>query len=513
MSGAHRSGAIGDDASAILGVDAVLFDIGGTLVTEAAPGTAVRDLVPELRPDVADCLRRVAGYHRLGAVTDTAVMDEATVRALLAQTGIDGFLEVVVTSRDVGAAKPDPRGILEACDRLGVAPDRTLFVGDRDIDRDAAANAGAAFVAVDRGLDDAIARARSARTGPFSDAAAAVTPFDDGAARGARARHAQLTKPVGSLGRLEDLGCALAGITRRCPPPVPARPVVAVFAGDHGVAAAGVTPWSQEVTALMVSNFARGGAAINAIARQVGAAVEIIDVGVASDLTALDVILHHKIRAGTDDLTTGPAMTTADARAALDVGATVAFDLVARGHDLLVTGEMGIGNTTPSAALIAAFTRAEPGRVTGRGTGIDDAMLFHKTMVVADAAARAGSYLDPVSILAELGGLEIAALAGFIVAGAAADVPVIIDGVIACAALLAAEALVPGVRMGCLAGHRSSEPGATVALAQLDLEPLLDLDLRLGEGTGACLAVPIVQAAARILGDMTTFDDLGIRTS
>lgn len=501
-----------DDGSAIEGVEAILFDVGGTLVAEAAPGTAVRDLVPELRPGALACLRSLAVNHRLGAVTDTAVMDEATVRALLARVGLADLLEVIVTSHDVGAAKPDPRGIHEACRRLAVAPERVLFVGDRSVDRDAAGNAGAAFVAVDRGLDDAIARARSARVGPFRVAAAEVTPFDDDAAGAARARHAQLTKPVGSLGRLEDLGCTLAGITRRCPPPIPVRPVVAVFAGDHGAVASGVTPWPQDVTALMVSNFVAGGAAINAVARQVGAAVEVVDVGVAADLTALDGVLHRKVRPGTNDLATGPALTTGDARAALDVGATVAADLVARGHDLLVTGEMGIGSTTASAALVATFTRSDPGSVTGRGTGIDDDMLAHKTKVVSNAVARAMAYLDPVSVLAELGGLEIAALAGFIVGGAAAEVPVVVDGVIACAALLAADALVPGVRRGCVAGHRSSEPGATVALSHLDLEPLLELDLRLGEGTGACLAVPIVQAAARVLTEMATFDDLGIPT-
>jgi nicotinate-nucleotide--dimethylbenzimidazole phosphoribosyltransferase len=260
----------------------------------------------------------------------------------------------------------------------------------------------------------------------------------------------------------------------------------------------------------MVKNFVAGGAAINAIARQVGAAVEIVDVGVATDLTELDTVRHHKVRPGTDDLTTGPAMTTEDVRAALGVGATVASDLVARGHDLLVTGEMGIGNTTPSAALIAALAHADPARVTGRGTGIDDAMLAHKRAIVTDAVARAARYADPVSVVAELGGLEIAALAGFVVGGVAAHVPVIVDGVIACAALLVADALVPGVGAGCIAGHRSSEPGATVALAHLGLEPLLDLDLRLGEGTGACLAVPVVQAAARVLNDMASFDDLGI---
>jgi nicotinate-nucleotide--dimethylbenzimidazole phosphoribosyltransferase len=269
-----------------------------------------------------------------------------------------------------------------------------------------------------------------------------------------------------------------------------------------------VTPWPQDITTAMVVNFARGGAAINVLARQVGADVEVVDVGIASDVRHLDGVRHHKIRPGTDDLTIGPAMTTADALAALDVGAGVADSLIARGHDLLVTGEMGIGNTTPSAALISVLASTTPMAATGRGTGIDDDMLAHKVKVIANATARAEHYLDPTSVLAEVGGLEIGALAGFVVAGAAHRVPVLIDGVIACAALLLADALVPGVADYCISGHRSTEPGATVALAHAGLEPLLDLDLRLGEGTGACLAVPLVQAAARILHEMATFAEL-----
>jgi nicotinate-nucleotide--dimethylbenzimidazole phosphoribosyltransferase len=363
-------------------------------------------------------------------------------------------------------------------------------------------------VATDAGLPDAITRATAVRNGPFGAAASAVAALDDDARAAALARQAQLTKPAGSLGRLEELGVLLAAITGRCPPLVPARPAVGVFAGDHGVVASGVTPWPQDITASMVANMANGGAAINAIARQVGATVSIVDVGVAADVRDVEGVEHRKVRAGTDDLLGGPAMTTADAYGALDVGAGLASALVGRGHDLLVTGEMGIGNTTPSAALIAAFTRNDALTVTGRGTGIDDAMLATKTKVVAQAVGRAERFLDPVSILAEVGGLEIAAIAGFLVGAAAARVPVVVDGVIACAALLAADALVPGLREHCIAGHRSSEPGATVALAHLGLDPVLDLQLRLGEGTGACLAVPVVQAAARILSEMATFDQL-----
>jgi nicotinate-nucleotide--dimethylbenzimidazole phosphoribosyltransferase len=259
----------------------------------------------------------------------------------------------------------------------------------------------------------------------------------------------------------------------------------------------------------MVANFASGGAAINAFARHTGASVHVIDVGVASDITHLSGVRHDKVRPGTADLSRGAAMSTAEACDALDAGARIADELIAAGHDLLVTGEMGIGNTTAAAALVACFTQTDPATVTGRGTGIDDAMLAHKQEIVARASERATRWLDPVSVLAEVGGLEIAALAGFIVGGAAARVPVVIDGVITCAALLVAEAIVPGVRDRCIAGHRSVEPGASAALSYLGLDPLLDLDLRLGEGTGGCLAIPLVQCAAAVLSEMATFADLG----
>ena len=277
----------------------------------------------------------------------------------------------------------------------------------------------------------------------------------------------------------------------------------------HGVVASGVTPWPQEVTAQMLANFVAGGAAINVIARQVGATVRVVDVGVAGNVDALDVE-HRKVRAGTADLAHHAAMTVAEAHAALDAGAEVATGLLDAGHDLLATGDMGIGNTTASAVIIAALTGREPATVTGRGTGIDDDMLARKAEIVTAAAARVDGFLDPVSVLAEVGGLEIAALAGFIVAGAAAGAPVVVDGVIALAALLVAEALAPSTATRCIAGHRSTEPGATAALEHLGLEPVLDLGLRLGEGTGACLAVPVIQTAARVLSEMATFAEAAV---
>jgi nicotinate-nucleotide--dimethylbenzimidazole phosphoribosyltransferase len=492
----------------IEGIDAVLLEVGGTLVAESPPATGVGELVANPLPGVHDTMRGLARSHRLAAVTDTAVMHEQDVRALLAAADLEAVLDVVVTSCDVGASKPDPRIVREALRRLGVAPVRALLVGDRPADRDAAGAAGTAFVATDAGLPDAVARASRLRAGAFGRAARNVRPTDDTARDAAVARQERLTKPSGALGRLESLGVRLAAIAGSCPPPLPTRPAVAVFAGDHGVVRSGVTPWPQEVTARMVGNLARGGAAVNVLARRAGAAVHVVDVGVAADLSDLDGIRHANVRPGTADLAVEPAMATADACTALDVGAQVAADLVELGHDLLVTGEMGIGNTTPSAAIVAALTGEDAPTVTGRGTGIDDAMLATKTAVVASGVARTARWLDPVSVLAEVGGLEIAALAGFVVGGATAGVPVLVDGVIACAALLVAEALVPGVRDRCIAGHRSVEPAASVVLAALALEPVLDLGLRLGEGTGACLAVPIVQAAAAVLREMATFDDL-----
>jgi nicotinate-nucleotide--dimethylbenzimidazole phosphoribosyltransferase len=344
----------------------------------------------------------------------------------------------------------------------------------------------------------------------FEAAAAAVGELDDGAARAAAEHHDRLTKPRGSLGQVEALGIRLAAISGASPPPVPAPAAVAVFAGDHGVLAESVTPWPQDVTAQMVQNFLAGGAAINVLARQTGARVIVVDVGVATELDAAPGLLRQTVRAGTGNIAREPAMTNDEARRALDVGAEVAAGLVADGAACLVTGDMGIGNTTPSAALIAAFTGCPPAEVTGRGTGIDDPTLARKVAAVDAALARTPTQDDPIAVLASIGGLEIAALAGFVVGGAAARVPVVVDGVIADAALLTAAQLVPRAVHFCFAGHRSTEPAARVTLDTLELRPILDLELRLGEGSGACLALPVLEAAARLLGEMATFDAAGV---
>ena len=320
-----------------------------------------------------------------------------------------------------------------------------------------------------------------------------------------------LTKPRGSLGPLEGLGTRLCGMYGECPPPLPEPVAIAVFAGDHGVHAQGVSPWPQEVTTQMVGNFLAGGAVINAFARQVGAEVVVVDMGVAGDLPAAPGLMARKIAAGTVDMTQGPAMSPAQVHAAIEVGIDVARDLVAQGNRLLVTGDMGIANTTASAALISVFTGLDVAEVTGRGTGIDDAMLEHKVAVI-ETAIRINqvSSLDPIAALAGVGGFEHAGMVGYLLAAAALRTPVILDGVIACSAALVARAIAPHAAHYWIAGHRSVEPGAGAALVLLDLVPLVDLELRLGEGSGAALAVPLVQASARILREVATFDAAGV---
>jgi len=340
---------------------------------------------------------------------------------------------------------------------------------------------------------------------------ARIGPADGAAMAAARQRQDRLTKPPGSLGVLEQLSVRLAGLAGACPPPLPDPVAVAVFAADHGVHAQHVTPWPQQVTAQMVANMRAGGAVVNAFARQVGAAVRTVDIGVAADLPGGPDLIDAKIRPGTADLTGQPAMTRTEAEAALSAGAEVARTLVDDGYRLLVTGDMGIANTTASAALISVFTGVDAAEVTGRGTGVDDATLRHKIEVVRRGLARHHPDPDdPIGVLAAVGGLEHAGLAGYLLGAAAARVPVVLDGVIAGAAALAATVLAPHVADCLIAGHRSAEPGHGVALRALGLRPLVELDLRLGEGTGALLAVPLVQAAARTLREVATFDSADV---
>src|SRR6266566_2464299 len=341
--------------------------------------------------------------------------------------------------------------------------------------------------------------------------AARIQPLDTEAMEQARARQQQLTKPAGSLGRLEELAIQVAGI-RQNPVPLIGRKAVIVMAGDHGVTSEGVSAYPSVVTAQMVHNFLRGGAAINALARHAGASVIVVDVGVAAEMQHPD-LLSRKVASGTANMTTGPAMTREQMLQAIQVGVDILDTLVGQGIDLVATGDMGIGNTTASSAITAALLQTPVALVTGRGTGINDEQLAHKVQVIEKALERnAPNPQDPFDVLMKVGGFEIAGLVGVIVAAASRRVPVVIDGFISGAAALIAVELNPLIRDYLLAGHAAQERGQRLILERLVLTPLLYLDLRLGEGTGAVLAMSIIEAALHTHREMATFEEAGVST-
>jgi len=337
----------------------------------------------------------------------------------------------------------------------------------------------------------------------------AIRPLGAEAAVEARRHLDALTKPPGSLGRLEEIALRLAAL--RAGAPRVERPVVFTFAADHGVVAEGVSAYPQGVTAQMVDNFLRGGAAINVLARQAGARVVVADFGVAGVVAPARGLVSVRIAAGTANMARGPAMTRGQATRAIEQGAALADEAIDAGADLLVTGEMGIGNTTSASAITAAIVGAAPDLVTGRGTGVDDSTWRRKVDAVGRAlAANRPDPTDGLDVLAKVGGFEIGGLVGVVLAGAARSVPVVLDGFIATAAGLVAGALAPAVRARLFASHRSAEPGHALALEHLGLVPYLDLSLRLGEGTGATLFIHLARAAALIYTEMATFKSAGV---
>ncbi len=338
----------------------------------------------------------------------------------------------------------------------------------------------------------------------------AIPEPDVAAMRAAQERQNMLTKPQGSLGRLERLSIQLAGIVGT-PRPRLVDKVITVMAGDHGVVAEGVSAFPQEVTPQMVYNFLRGGAAINVLARHVGARVVVVDMGVAADLSPHPNLVDKKVGEGTANIARGPAMSREQALQAILNGVAVVEAEIEKGLDILGTGDMGIGNTTPSAAIAAAVTGRGPAEIVGRGTGVDDAGLARKVAAVQRAlATNRPDPHDGLDVLAKVGGFEIGGLAGAILAAAAHRKPVVIDGFISTAAALVAVTLAPQVRPFLIAAHRSREKGHRIMLEWLGLEPVLDLDLRLGEGTGAALAFHVIEAACKILDEMATFAEAGV---
>ncbi|WP_035580069.1 nicotinate-nucleotide--dimethylbenzimidazole phosphoribosyltransferase [Halomonas sp. TG39a] len=336
-----------------------------------------------------------------------------------------------------------------------------------------------------------------------------IQPVDLNAGEEARRYLDTLTKPPGSLGALEELAIQLSAITGQLKPSV-TPPAVIVFAADHGVAVEGVSAFPQEVTAQMVANFANGGAAINVFARQIGALVEIVDVGVAATLTMAGVTAA-KVRHGTANMVEEDTMQSADVINAMDAGVAAVERAKKAGAKCLIVGEMGIANTTASSAMLAVLTGESVTSVVGAGTGINPQQQVHKVAVIERAiAARNADPQAPLAVLAKLGGLEIAAMTGAYLAAAANRMPAIVDGFIATVAALTACRICPAVRGYLIFGHRSQEPGHEVALRALEAKPLLDMGMRLGEGSGAALAYPLVKAATAMAAEMATFNDAGV---
>jgi nicotinate-nucleotide--dimethylbenzimidazole phosphoribosyltransferase len=349
---------------------------------------------------------------------------------------------------------------------------------------------------------------------PSSDQA--VLPASVDAQNAARAHLATLTKPVGSLGRLEELAEFYAGAHRTFPPPALTRGTLALFVADHGVAAQGVSAFGSTLTAAMTANVMSGGAAVSAIAADCRVDILLTDVGIAGDLSALPraplvPLRNQRVRAGTADLSREPAMTRTEAESALAVGASAARAAVETGSHAIALGEIGIGNTTAAAALVSVFTGVAPAQVVGRGTGISDAALSRKIELIECAfVLHRPDAEDPISVLAALGGLEIAALAGCMIEGARRGVPIILDGLVTNAAALVATRIEPNVRGYLIAAHESTEPGARAALAHLRLKPLFGLEMRLGEGTGACLGLSLLRTAVFAQLSMANYATAGV---
>lgn len=337
-----------------------------------------------------------------------------------------------------------------------------------------------------------------------------IRPLDKKAMQAARARQDQLTKPQGSLGRLEELSVQIAGIRGEVLPSMKNK-VVITMAGDHGVVASGVSAYPQEVTPQMVYNFLRGGAGINVLARQTGARVVVVDMGVAAPLESHPQLISRKVAPGTNNLATGPAMTREQAIQSIQTGIEIVEAELAKGLDIVGTGDMGIGNTTPSSAICSAITGQPVAKITGRGTGINDQQHAHKIKVIEQGlAVNQPDSKDALDVLTKVGGFEIGGLAGVILGAAHYRIPVVIDGFISGAAALIACGLSSRARDYIIASHMSVEPGHKAMLKHLRLKPLLDLNLRLGEGTGATLGIFMAECAVRVLAEMATFAEAGV---
>ncbi len=487
--------------------DCVLFDLGNTLIKQENPGVPYEELSVELLPGAEQLLKEFHGQVKLGIVSNTQTITAADIKNKLATVGIDHYFDVVIATGELGIHKPDPAPITAAIKALVVKAERTIYVGDIETDLQAAHAAGAAFAYTGLDIYKALHQYLLHSDSALDRALHTQPTFSQTHAGAVQKEFDGLAKPVGSLGKLEKVAAQIAGITHSHTPTIdPAA--IAVFGGDHGIAADdSVTPWPQAITGMMLEVMGDNKAAVSVLADVADVYCQYINVGTVNDSKS-PAVRNERVKSGTQDIRTDHAMTREETIAAMNVGAQAAERLIAGGSRSLCTGEVGIGNTTPSAALIAHFAQASAQEVTGRGSGIDDETYARKVEIVEQLISRTKTTTDPVDVLAQIGGLEIAALTGYILRATSLQIPVVLDGVITLAAATVAHAIKSKTTEFLIAAHTSSEPGSTMALEHLGLNPLLDLDLRLGEGTGALLVVPIIRSACRALSLMARISDL-----
>jgi nicotinate-nucleotide--dimethylbenzimidazole phosphoribosyltransferase len=487
--------------------DCVLFDLGNTLIAQENPGTPYEDLQVKVLPGVQKLLDELQGKVKLGIVSNTKTITAADIQAKLATIGLDKYFQTIIATAEFGTHKPDPAPITAAIEQLHSSEDRTLYIGDIETDMKAALAAGAHFAYAGPNLYQSITQYALHSDSAFDRAINNSPTFSQEHFDSVRKEFDGLAKPVGSLGKLETIAAQIAGITHSHAPTVdPAA--IALFGADHGIAVdESVTPWPQAITGMMLEVMGDNKAAVSVLAEVADVYVQIINVGAITDSKSPNV-RNERVASGTEDIRTDDAMSDAVVRAALEVGSQTAERLIAGGSRCLVTGEVGIANTTPSAALIAHFTQSAAEQVTGRGSGIDDQTYARKVEIVANLITKTKNEKDPIKTLAQIGGIEIAALTGYILRAASLQIPVVLDGVITLAAATVAKAINPELNQFLIAGHSSSEPGSRIAITHLQLHSILDLELRLGEGTGALLSIPIIRSACQALSRMARISDL-----
>ena len=487
--------------------DCVLFDLGNTLIKQENPGVPYESLAVELLPGVEQLLRELHGQVKIGIVSNTQTITSVDIKKKLSTVGVEHFFDVVIATSELGIHKPDPAPITAAVKALDVKEDRTIYIGDVEIDLQAAHAASTAFAYTGPDIYQSLHQYLLHSESALDRALHTQPTYSQAHADAVQKEFDGLAKPVGSLGKLEKVAAQIAGITHSHTPTVdPAA--IAVFAGDHGIASDdSVTPWPQAITGMMLEVMGDNKAAVSVLADVADVYCQYMNVGAVSDSKSR-AVRNERVKSGTRDIRIDAAMTREEVLAALNAGAQTAERLIAGGSRSLCTGEVGIGNTTPSAALIAHFAKASAQEVTGRGSGIDDATYARKVEIVERLIERTKSTTDSIDVLAQIGGLEIAALTGYILRATSLEIPVVLDGVITLAAATVAEALKPNTTQFLIAAHCSSEPGSKIALKHLGIDPLLDLDLRLGEGTGALLSIPIIRSACQALSRMARISDL-----